>query len=73
MGYYFVSMALGFLFAGLLSGWGYGELAKEMNRPDLMWYLFGAIGLVTSIAILWFNRTFVDGFQAQQPSQQAVS
>ena len=59
MGYYFVSMALGFLFAGLISGWGYGTLAKTLNRPDLMWYLFAAIGLATSIGILWFNRRFI--------------
>lgn len=55
MGYYFISMALGFLFAGLLSGWGYGELAKAMGRPDLMWIIFAAIGLLTAIGLMLFN------------------
>ena len=56
MGYYFVSMALGFLFAGLLSGWSYGTLALEQQQPELMWLLFGAIGLITSIGLYWFHQ-----------------
>lgn len=55
MGYYFVSMALGNLFAGLLSGWAYTVLARQMQQPMLMWSLFGGIGIVTSIALLAFN------------------
>jgi MFS family permease len=75
MGYYFVSMALGFLVAGFLSGWGYGELAKNMNRPDLMWSLFAAIGLLTAIGLMWFNRKYVASarFSAtEQASTQTV-
>ena len=49
MGYYFVSMALGFLFAGFLSGWSYGYLVKTLQRPDLMWLLFAAIALITGL------------------------
>lgn len=59
MGYYFVSMALGFLCAGLLSGWGYGTIAKEMDRPDLMWIGFAVMALVTSVGLLWFNRAYI--------------
>jgi dipeptide/tripeptide permease len=55
MGYYFVSMALGNLFAGLLSGWAYTAIAKEMNRPLWMWLLFAAIGLLTAASLLIFN------------------
>ncbi|MFZ6654605.1 MFS transporter [Undibacterium sp. TJN19] len=55
MGYYFVSMALGNLFAGLLSGWSYTVLAREMHQPMLMWSLFGGIGVLTSTALLVFN------------------
>ena len=55
MGYYFVSMALGNLFAGLLSGWSYTVLAKQMHQPMLMWSLFGAIGVLTAVALLIFN------------------
>jgi dipeptide/tripeptide permease len=56
MGYYFVSMALGNLFAGLLSGWAYTAIAKEMNRPVWMWYLFALIGITTAFALLVFDR-----------------
>ncbi|WP_241651891.1 hypothetical protein [Pseudoalteromonas phenolica] len=55
MGYYFVSMALGFLCAGFLSGWSYANLAIGMNKPELMWLLFVAIAGVTSIALWCFN------------------
>ena len=56
MGYYFVSMALGFLFAGLLSGWGYENLAKQQGRPEWMWGLFALIALVSAVALWIFNR-----------------
>ncbi len=59
MGYYFVSMALGFLFAGLLSGWSYGLLAKTMNQSMLMWSLFASIGTLTCLALVWFNNNYI--------------
>jgi POT family proton-dependent oligopeptide transporter len=64
MGYYFVSMALGNLFAGLLSGWSYTVLARQMHQPMLMWSLFGGIGVITSVALLVFNLRLkaVQGF-----------
>ena len=56
MGYYFVAVALGNLFGGILSGELMGKLAYEMNRPDLMWMAFGAIMLATSIVFLLYNK-----------------
>lgn len=56
MGYYFVSMALGNLFAGLLSGWSYTAIAKEMHQPMWMWGMFALIGIATAIAMLIFNQ-----------------
>lgn len=56
MGFYFVSMAVGFLVAGLLSGWAYGELALGRGRPDLMWLLFAAVALATLAALALFDR-----------------
>lgn len=55
MGYYFVAMALGNLFAGLLSGWAYGYFGDEMQQPVLMWYLFGAIAVLTAAALGLFQ------------------
>ena len=66
MGYYFVSMSLGFLFAGLLSGWGYGFLAKELNSPMLMWAMFGLIGAMTVLALLLFKAKWLPKWQYQE-------
>jgi len=57
MGYYFVSMALGNLFGGLLSGWAYGEIARKANQPILMWLVFAAIAGLTAITMLIFDRS----------------
>ncbi|MFC3031405.1 MFS transporter [Pseudoalteromonas fenneropenaei] len=56
MGYYFVSMALGFLFAGFLSGWSYGYLVKELGKPEYMWGIFAAIALLTALAFRLFAK-----------------
>ncbi len=56
MGYYFVAVALGNLFGGILSGTLYGKLARDMQRPDLMWMAFGGIMLGTAIVFLLYNR-----------------
>jgi dipeptide/tripeptide permease len=56
MGYYFWAVALGNLFGGILSGQGYGILARDMGRPDLMWLMFGAIGIVTAVSLVIYNE-----------------
>jgi dipeptide/tripeptide permease len=56
MGYYFVAVALGNLFGGILSGQLYGKLARDMQRPDLMWLVFGALMLGTAIVFLLYDR-----------------
>ncbi|MCC7290941.1 MAG: MFS transporter [Phycisphaerales bacterium] len=56
MGYYFVAVALGNLFGGILSGQLYGKLARDMQRPDLMWWSFGALMLGTAVIFLLYNR-----------------
>jgi dipeptide/tripeptide permease len=56
MGYYFVAIALGNLFGGILSGEFYGWLARDMQRPDLMWMAFGGIMLFTAIVFMLYNK-----------------
>jgi hypothetical protein len=56
MGYYFVAIALGNLFGGILSGELYGALARDMQRPDLMWLTFGGLMLLTSLVFVLYNR-----------------
>ncbi len=55
MGYYFVAMALGNLFGGLLSGWAYQHLARQ-GQGMLMWQLFAVIGGVTALALCVLAR-----------------
>jgi POT family proton-dependent oligopeptide transporter len=56
MGYYFVAIALGNLFGGILSGQMYGRLARDMQRPDLMWMGFGLLMFLTAIVFLLYNK-----------------
>ena len=56
MGYYFVSIALGNLFGGILSGELYQKFAREQQRPDLMWLCFGGIMMFTAVVFLLYNR-----------------
>jgi len=59
MGYYFVAIALGNLFGGLLSGLLYGKLARDMGRPDIMWIVFAALGLLTAVALYAYDKWIV--------------
>jgi len=65
MGYYFVSVALGNLFGGILSGQLMGKLVRDMGRPDLMWFTFGGIMLATAIVFLIYNRIALPKSQPQ--------
>lgn len=72
MGYYFVSVALGNLFGGILSGVGSQVLAKDLGMPGLMWILFGGVGFLTAAALLVFNWTVVPRLEAQRQQPDAA-
>lgn len=55
-GYYFVSIAIGYLIAGIMSGWAYGEIAMEANKPFVMWALFAGLAVLAMFALALFNR-----------------
>ena len=55
-GYYFVSIAIGYLLAGIMSGWAYGQIAIEANQPFVMWALFAGLAVLAMIALALFNR-----------------
>ncbi|MEM6544209.1 MAG: MFS transporter [Pseudomonadota bacterium] len=57
MGFYFVSLALGFLAAGILSGVLYQRFAVELERPFLMWAAFAALAVVAMLALFAFDQT----------------
>ncbi len=71
MGYYFVSVALGNLFGGILSGWGYEVLAKEQNKPELMWIIYGLVGFATAVALLIFNKLVVPTLERNHAASRA--
>jgi len=56
MGYYFVAIALGNLFGGILSGEFYGKFARDMQRPDIMWMCFGGLMFFTAIVFIIYNK-----------------
>lgn len=58
MGYYFVAMALGNLFGGILSGQMYGHYGRDVQDPRTMWLIFGGIGFLTA-GILWLYDLIV--------------
>ncbi len=70
MGYYFVTIAFGNLFGGILSGWGYQKIAREMGNPELMWFIFGCIGFLTAVALIFFNRSVVPKLEAQREANR---
>ena len=55
-GYYFVSIAIGYLLAGIMSGWAYGEIAVKADQPFLMWAGFACLAMVAMGALALFNR-----------------
>ena len=59
MGYYFVCIALGNLFGGILSGELYGHFARDMQRPDIMWLIFGGLGMVTVVGLIAYNKFII--------------
>ncbi len=59
MGFYFWTVALGNIFGGRLSGELYGSLARDAGRPDIMWMIFGGIGLLTAVVLVLYDRLVI--------------
>jgi POT family proton-dependent oligopeptide transporter len=72
MGYYFVAIALGNLFGGILSGVGYEHLARNLGRPDLMWWIFGIIGFVTAFGLMLYDKYVVPGWRREVAEQNSA-
>lgn len=56
MGYSFLYGVIGSSVGGLIGGFGYQKFVKEMNRPDILWLTFAAIGVATAIGLLIFKK-----------------
>jgi proton-dependent oligopeptide transporter, POT family len=59
MGFYFWTVALGNIFGGRLSGELYGSLARDAGRPEIMWYIFGGLGLLTAGVLIIYDRAII--------------
>ncbi|MFC1889859.1 MFS transporter, partial [Thermodesulfobacteriota bacterium] len=68
MGYYMWTNALGNLFGGILSGRLYGLLARDMQRPDIMWAIFAGISVFCAMLIYIYHRTV--GIKVEQERAQ---
>ena len=55
-GYTFMAYAIGFLFAGDLSGKGYDAWGVQSNSPGTFWLVCAIIAVVTASAMFIFNR-----------------
>ena len=51
-----MSIAIGYLRAGIMSGWAYGEIAVKADQPFLMWAGFACLAMVAMGALALFNR-----------------
>ncbi len=71
MGYYMWSNALGYLFGGLLSGQMYGWLARDLQRPDLMWIIFAFLSIFCAALILVYHRTIGLKVEQERAAQKA--
>jgi len=64
-GYLYLSYAIGFLFAGDLSGKGYNAWGVESNSPGTFWFVCGVIAIVTALALFIFNKVASDKLEAK--------
>jgi len=59
MGYFYWCVALGNLFGGILSGQLYAAFARDMQRPDIMWLIFGVIALFSALLIFSYDKLVI--------------
>lgn len=71
MGYYFVAVALGNLFGGLLSGALYGHLARDLRQPNTMWMIFTIIGVCVAFLFVLYNRFILHPLKTDLPRHEA--
>lgn len=65
-GYLYLASAFGFLAGGLLSGIGYEYFAKTLNKPELFWFMFAAIGVLSALALFAYDKFFAHKLESQK-------
>jgi POT family proton-dependent oligopeptide transporter len=68
MGFAFLPIALGYFFAGLIGGPVYDFVKNTLHRPQLMWFVFAAVGVVSAFGLLLMTTLLKGGAGAQPAS-----
>jgi len=67
MGYAFLPIAIGYFIAGPLGGYLLHEFGDVLHRPQQMWWVVTAIGLVGALLMVIYDKVFKPG-EAQAPA-----
>jgi dipeptide/tripeptide permease len=66
MGFAFLPLGLGSIFGGMLGGYLVHHYAEVLHRPERVWYSITAIGLVTAVLLVVYDR-------AIKPAQETAA
>ncbi len=72
-GYLYMASAIGFLFAGKLSGWGYNKWGVESNQPGHFWLFCAAIATLTAVGLFLFNYFVAHKLERAQTDAAATA
>ncbi len=61
MGYAFLPIAIGYFIAGPLGGYLLHEFGDVLHRPQQMWWVVTAVGLVGGVLMVIYNKVFKPG------------
>jgi len=65
MGFAFLPIALGYFLAGLIGGPVYDFFKNTLHRPQLMWFVFAAVGVVSAFGLLLMTKLLKGGAGAR--------
>ena len=68
MGYAFLPVAIGYFIAGGLGGYLLHEFGDVLGRPQQMWWVIAAIGVLTA-ALMWLYDRFIQPVRSRQPQR----
>jgi hypothetical protein len=66
MGYAFLPIAIGYLIAGPLGGYLLHEFGDVLHRPQQMWWVVTAVGVMGAVLMVIYDKIFKPG-EGQAP------
>ena len=61
MGYAFLPIAIGYFIAGPLGGYLLHEFGDVLHRPQQMWWVITAVGLLGAVLMVIYNYVLKPG------------